>query len=159
MTPTFRKYEPDCKNGITLRDRALFETGIKLGALYHQFTGTPVSLSTAASIENAIQESISLQPFVKNVFVRLDHSAIENECRKNVFSYTEITGKMLYVRIEILYDSILVKASLKFNESIGYPLMQIESVETVASYPPSCASSKRRDSDSDQFIDPSDPFK
>ena len=33
-------------NSITERDNALFEAGIKLGALYHQFSGSPVNMRT-----------------------------------------------------------------------------------------------------------------
>jgi len=43
-------------------DQAIFEAAIKLGALYHQWVGTPVSPSTASVLESAIQESVSLQP-------------------------------------------------------------------------------------------------
>ena len=32
---------------ITERDRAIFEAGIKLGALYHQWVGTPISKKSA----------------------------------------------------------------------------------------------------------------
>ena len=44
----------------TNREIAAFEAGIKLGALYHQFVGSPVSPKTADSLERAIEESISL---------------------------------------------------------------------------------------------------
>ncbi|MCK5108837.1 MAG: hypothetical protein KAR25_04025, partial [Methanosarcinales archaeon] len=50
--------------GITDRDRALLEVGIKLGAMYHQFTGSPVNPDTAGSLAQAIEDSISLQPYV-----------------------------------------------------------------------------------------------
>ena len=40
---------------ITKRDNALFEAGIKLGALYHQFVGAPVNHDTADSLEQAIE--------------------------------------------------------------------------------------------------------
>ncbi len=33
------------------RDQAVFEAGIKLGALYHQWVGTPISRKSAASVE------------------------------------------------------------------------------------------------------------
>ena len=56
----------------TNREIAAFEAGIKLGALYHQFVGSPVSPKTADSLERAIEESISLQPYVRSVDVRID---------------------------------------------------------------------------------------
>ncbi|HNB04242.1 MAG TPA: dihydroneopterin aldolase family protein, partial [Methanoregulaceae archaeon] len=54
------------------RDQAIFEAAIKLGALYHQWVGTPVSPSTASTLESAIQESVSLQPYVADIHVSLD---------------------------------------------------------------------------------------
>ena len=39
---------------ITNRERVIFEGAITMGALFHQFVGTPVSLKTAESLENAI---------------------------------------------------------------------------------------------------------
>ncbi|MCL2549632.1 MAG: dihydroneopterin aldolase family protein, partial [Methanimicrococcus sp.] len=44
------------------RDNALFEAGIKLGSLYHQFVGSPLSLSGITSMETAVQDSMSAQP-------------------------------------------------------------------------------------------------
>ncbi|MDD1753617.1 MAG: dihydroneopterin aldolase family protein, partial [Methanotrichaceae archaeon] len=35
----------------TNREIAAFEAGIKLGALYHQFVGVPVSAGTAPTLE------------------------------------------------------------------------------------------------------------
>ncbi|NOQ47550.1 MAG: hypothetical protein GQ576_00105, partial [Methanococcoides sp.] len=54
---------------ITDRDNVLFEAGIKLGALYHQFTGSPVNLRTVESLETAIAQSISVQPCVEKITV------------------------------------------------------------------------------------------
>ena len=34
----------------TERERALFEAGIKMGTIYHQFVGTPVNLDTVESL-------------------------------------------------------------------------------------------------------------
>ena len=36
------------------RDRAVFEAGIKLGALYHQFVGTPISVDTIDNLARTI---------------------------------------------------------------------------------------------------------
>ena len=35
----------------TDRENAVFEAAIKLGALYHQFVGTPISRATADKVE------------------------------------------------------------------------------------------------------------
>ncbi|MFH0966806.1 MAG: dihydroneopterin aldolase family protein, partial [Methanobacteriota archaeon] len=40
---------------ISDRERAAFEAGIKLGALYHQWVGTPVSRESANSLKLAME--------------------------------------------------------------------------------------------------------
>ncbi|MEM3588173.1 MAG: dihydroneopterin aldolase family protein, partial [Candidatus Jordarchaeaceae archaeon] len=42
---------------VTDRDRAIFEGGITLGAIYHQFVGTPISRDAAvvSALEKAIE--------------------------------------------------------------------------------------------------------
>ena len=46
------------------REQVVFEAGIKLGALYHQWVGTPISRASAGSVEAAIERAVILQPFV-----------------------------------------------------------------------------------------------
>ncbi len=54
---------------LTDRERAIFEGGISMGALFHQFVGTPVSINTVESLEKAIVDSILLQPAIIDVCV------------------------------------------------------------------------------------------
>ena len=77
------------------RERAIFEAGIRLGALYHQWVGTPISQESAPSVEAAIEKAVILQPFVEEITVRLDRSAM----KKNVFGYSELSGLMFDVEI------------------------------------------------------------
>ncbi|AGN00978.1 hypothetical protein L593_05145 [Salinarchaeum sp. Harcht-Bsk1] len=58
-------------------ERAAFEAGIKFGALYHQFAGTPVSPESAESLATAMAESIENQPFCENVEVQPLEERIE----------------------------------------------------------------------------------
>ena len=117
------------ENGdITDRDNALFEAGIKLGALYHQFTGSPVNLNTVESLENAIAQSISVQPFVENITVSIDRDMIRSNLNDE-FGYCELEGRMLNVKINVHYGSIKAKVALKFDTELEYPLMRILSVE------------------------------
>jgi len=105
----------------TKREIAAFEAGIKLGALYHQFVGTPVAAATAESLERAMQESISLQPYVKSIKVCIDREML----KKNVFGYGELEGRMITAEIEIDYEGELVCARLKFDREKNYPLMSL----------------------------------
>jgi dihydroneopterin aldolase len=104
---------------ITDRDRAIFEAGIKLGALYHQWVGTPISRKSAASIESAIEQAVILQPFVEQITVRLDRSLMT----ENIFGYSELSGLMLDVEIITRVGFTYCRAHLVAEN--GYPLMQI----------------------------------
>lgn len=116
---------------ITERDNALFEAGIKLGALYHQFTGSPVNLKTVESLEKAIAQSISVQPFVENITVMIDREMIRTRLNSE-FGYCELEGRMLDVLLNMKYGNAIVKASLRFNRELDYPLMRIEEISDIA---------------------------
>lgn len=112
---------------VTARDNAAFEAGIKLGALYHQFVGTPVSLETAASLEQAISASIGVQPYVKSITVSLDRKMIKESI--SAFGYTELKGPMLKVDAVIRYENYEAHVGIKYTD--GYPLMIIKEIEEV----------------------------
>lgn len=113
---------------VTDRDNALFEAGIKLGALYHQFTGSPVNLDTVSSLELAIQESISVQPYVKEISVKIDRDMLKSKLNSE-FGYSELQGPMLRVKITVKYGSARVKVGMEYNPELNYPLMKIEKIE------------------------------
>jgi dihydroneopterin aldolase len=104
---------------ITDRDQAIFEAGIKLGALYHQWIGTPISRKSAGSVERAVEQAVILQPFVEEITVRLDR----NKMVKNTFGYSELCGLMLDVEIVTRVRFTYCKARLSPQD--GYPLMKI----------------------------------
>ena len=81
---------------VTDRERAAFEAGIKLGALYHQWVGTPVSPATADLLEQAIERSVALQPAVESVRVHLNRSLMS----LNSFGYSELGGMMFDVEAD-----------------------------------------------------------
>lgn len=110
------------------RDCALFEAGIKLGSLYHQFVGSPLSLSSIASLEVAIRDSISVQPYAESVSVRIDKKRVKEELNKT-FGYTELKGDMLTVQAVIRYYSVRVFVSLEYDKQACYPLMKIDKIE------------------------------
>jgi dihydroneopterin aldolase len=83
--------------------------------------GAPVSSRTAASLEEAMKESISLQPYVKEVRVRIDRSML----KENVFGYGELEGRMIIAEVQIEYDGEVVIARLQFDAEKNYPLMSL----------------------------------
>ncbi len=105
-------------------ETACFETGIKFGALYHQFAGTPVSPESADSLERAIKEAIENQPHCASVSVEI---ATEKLAEATEHGYTELTGRFMDVEIVIDYEGCAVTARMEMKD--GYPLMRIESVE------------------------------
>ena len=103
----------------TDREQAIFEAAIKLGALYHQWVGTPIAQESAASVEAAIEKAVILQPFVEEITVRLDRSLM----KKNVFGYSELSGLMFHVEIVTRVGFSYCRAALAPEN--GYPLMKI----------------------------------
>lgn len=110
----------------TKRERAVFEAGIKLGTVYHQFVGTPISLSNVDTLERAIEEGVKVQPFVERVSVRIDRSSIRE--KRNEFDYQSLTGSMLDVRVTIRIEEVRVHARMKYIEELNYPLMFVERI-------------------------------
>ena len=114
---------------ITERDRAIFEAGIKLGALYHQWVGTPVSRKSAEAIESAIEKAVILQPFVERITVRLDR----NLMTQNIFGYSELSGLMFDVEIVTRVGFTYCRARLAPEN--GYPLMQVVECYAITEIP------------------------
>ncbi|MDK2916845.1 MAG: dihydroneopterin aldolase [Euryarchaeota archaeon] len=104
---------------ITDRERAAFEAGIKLGALYHQFVGTPIARETAAAVEAAIEQAVSLQPYVTGITVRLNRDMMVS----NRFGYSELAGKMFNVEITTTVGETICRARLHLEDD--YPMMEI----------------------------------
>ena len=115
---------------ITDRERASFEAGIKLGALYHILSGIPISSdqNIVKSIEEGIEAAISCQPYVKSVKLNLDREKIMGD-KSNEFNYDEISGKIIRAELIIEYKSAKIVAKVEWKEELQYPLMYIEKIE------------------------------
>lgn len=111
------------------REQAVFEAGIKLGALYHQWVGTPISRQSAASVEAAIEKAVILQPFVEEITVRLDRSLMT----ENRFGYSELTGLMFDVVITTRVGFSYCRARLSPDK--GYPFMRIVECNEIPGIP------------------------
>ncbi len=118
-------FSPD----LTDRERACFETGIKLGALYHILCGMPVSSNEKIiqSIEEGIEAAISCQPYVKSIKINLDREKIIGD-KNSEFDYDEITGKIIRAELVLEYNSINIIAKIDWIEDLQYPLMFIEKI-------------------------------
>ncbi len=109
---------------ISDRERCLFECGIKLGAIFHQFVGTPVSLKSKESLEKAIEEAVRNQPFVEDVKIKLDDCFLSDI--KNEFDYVPLNGNMLDVTVVVSFGSARSRGRMKYIKEKDYPLMYVE---------------------------------
>ena len=106
-------------------ETAAFETGIKFGALYHQFAGTPVSPESAPSLETAIEESIENQPHARKVTVDIHADRLAADADEH--GYVELTGE--YMDVTVVVDYAGVEATAEMSMVDGYPLMKLVSVD------------------------------
>jgi hypothetical protein len=114
-------------SNITTRERAIFEGAISMGALFHQFVGTPVNKDTKESLEKAMEESLSLQPAIEKVEVEIRFDKLEESMTE--FDYTSLTGDMLDIKIHTKVDDVVAIIRIEFIEELNYPLMYVESIE------------------------------
>lgn len=114
-------------SNITARERAIFEGAISMGALFHQFVGTPINKKSKESLEKAIEESVSLQPAIEKVEAKIRFDKLEESMTK--FEYTSLNGDMLDVKIHTKVENVKAIIRIEFNEELNYPLMYVESIK------------------------------
>ena len=114
-------------SNITSRERAIFEGAISMGALFHQFVGTPVNENTKKSLEISIEESLKLQPAIDDIEVKIRFDKLEESMTE--FDYTSLTGDMLDVKIHTKVDNVKATIRIEFIEELNYPLMYVENIE------------------------------
>ncbi len=68
-----------------------------------------------------MQESISLQPYVTEVRVKINREMLQ----ENVFGYGELQGKMIFAEVVINYQGEVVRAMLEYDSEKDYPLMRL----------------------------------
>ena len=113
-------------SNITTRERAIFEGAISMGALFHQFVGTPVNKNTKNSLETSIEESLKLQPAIEDVKVNIRFDKLEESMTE--FEYTSLTGDMLDVKIYTKVENVTATIRIEFIEELNYPLMYVEDI-------------------------------
>jgi len=113
-------------SNLTLRERAIFEGAISMGALFHQFIGTPINKKSVASLELAISKSLELQPAIEKVEVAIDLKKLDEAMSD--FEYVSLSGEMLNVKIHSQIGDILAIIRMEFIEELKYPLMYVEEI-------------------------------
>ena len=114
-------------SNITSRERAIFEGAISMGALFHQFVGTPVNENTKKSLEISMEESLKLQPAIDDIEVKIRFDKLEESMTE--FDYTSLTGDMLDVKIHTKVNNVKATIRIEFIEELNYPLMYVENIE------------------------------
>lgn len=106
-----------------MKEIAAFEAGIKLGALFHQFIGIPISPENVELIERAMESCVRLQPFVVHVEVKIDREKLKEKISE--FGYCSLSGEMIYARVRTKVDGAEAEAVLEWDEEKKYPLMKL----------------------------------
>lgn len=106
------------------KERAIFEAGVKLGSIYHQYTGIPINDSNVEFLERAIEKAVSAQPFVTKVKVSIDRRKVGRS--KPAYKYKTLLGDMMDVKINIKYGKALVEGRMAWVSSMKYPLMRFK---------------------------------
>ncbi|MFQ5838989.1 MAG: dihydroneopterin aldolase family protein [Thermoplasmata archaeon] len=119
----------DAYFGCSDSERAAFEAGIKLGSIYHQFMGTPLSQQNVDVLERAIEEGVKVQPFVEDVRVRIDRRYLKR--KRSPYKYVSLTGNMLQVELRVRYGDAVALCEMRFVEDLRYPLMYVKEIRWV----------------------------
>ncbi|MDI9610115.1 MAG: dihydroneopterin aldolase family protein [Archaeoglobales archaeon] len=101
---------------------ASFEAGIKLGALFHQFIGAPVSEKNAEILEKAMESCVKLQPYVIDAEIRIDREKLKYV---SALGYTSLAPEMIKARVVVEFEGERAEAVLEWDEKLRYPLMRL----------------------------------
>ena len=107
------------------KERALFEAGIKMGTIYHQFVGTPVDMSNIKALEKTIEGCIMVQPFVESATIRI---FINEKERSDTYDYVSLRGEMIDAVVTIMVNGAKVIAEMRYDKELKYPLMFVSEV-------------------------------
>ncbi len=106
-----------------MKEVAAFEAGIKLGALFHQFIGVPVSHKNAEILEKAMESCVMLQPYVVHAEVKIDREKLSEKL--SGFNYCSLEGDMIYARVEVEVNGFKAVGILEWDDEKKYPLMSL----------------------------------
>ena len=108
------------------RERAVFEAGVKLGSVYHQYVGSPVDRRSVRALERAMEAGMRAQPHVVSARVRIDRAALVRAITK--MGYASLAGDMLDVIVTTRVSRSIAVGRLRFVRALKYPVMSIERV-------------------------------
>lgn len=103
----------------------MFEAGVKLGSIYHQYVGAPLTRSTARDLERAIESATRVQPLVQDVRVRIDRKRLRV---RGPYKYASLSEEMLLAEVTVQVGSSRVTAVLRYVPELDYPLMYLKDI-------------------------------
>ncbi len=109
---------------LSRREALLFEAGIKLGGIFHQYLGTPVSPETAEGLARTIERAVALQPYVGGIRVRISPRR-GGPTGRGRFAYRYLTPTMLDATVTLTDGEVVVEARLAHSAALRYPLMRV----------------------------------
>ncbi|MGC2035628.1 MAG: dihydroneopterin aldolase family protein [Thermoplasmata archaeon] len=116
---------------LTAREALLFEAGIKLGGVFHQYLGIPVDPRTAAGLARTIAQALELQPYVEHATVTI-RPARAGPIGTGRFAYRYLTPEMLDVTVQLSDGAVEVFARLRHRKDLRYPLMNVVRVRPTS---------------------------
>jgi hypothetical protein len=116
------------KAPLSAKEALLFEAGVKLGGVFHQYVGMPVAPETAEGLARTIERAVRLQPFVTDVRVRIDPTR-GPPAGEGRFGYQYLSPEMLSVVVTLHDQNTTVVASLDHRPELRYTLMSVLTAE------------------------------
>lgn len=116
---------------LSRREALLFEAGVKLGGVFHQYLGIPVSPRTAAGIARTIERAVALQPYVVEVRASIDPRR-GGPVGRGRFAYRYLTPEMVDVTVRLRDGPEEVVARLVHRPDLRFPLMSVVRVRRAA---------------------------
>lgn len=115
---------------LSRREALLFEAGVKLGGIFHQYLGIPVSPRTAPGLARTIERAVALQPYVVGVRASIDATR-GGPLGRGRFAYRYLTPEMIDVRVRLRDGPEQVEARLAHRADLRYPLMSVVRVRVA----------------------------
>jgi hypothetical protein len=125
---------------ITARERAIFEGGIALGAICHQFSGIPISPDKRVlrALERAMVECMRLTPYKKRIRIKIGRKGLRKRGTSPYYSEV-LEEKDLDLTVVASYGGVDATVRMKYFPRLDFPLMYVEKVRRTKTL------SKRRD--------------
>jgi len=112
---------------VSDRERAIFEGAITMGALFHQFVGTPVNLESVPNLEKSIKTAMELQPCIDEVNIKINRGILEKS--KSEFDYVSLSGEMMNIKVISKYNGKKAILMMEYIEELKYPLMYVREAD------------------------------